>query len=259
MALSDAERAGIARAFYAASERAMLSYRRRDRDGREWKARDYVYDSEIGGCLRKTVQNMTREAPPNPEETAGSVQAMVLGSMIHERLQAMFAASPFFLGAETPHDDEKSHGRADLWLDMPGIGRTLVEIKTISLYGWQNLGSRPKDEHVLQVHPYMRKSGCTWCVLAYYSPDADVNLLDPKVYIVEFDPKVDAEARKFVDDARRHAKAGTLPPIPPTYQPDAFPCRSVRVRDGVVFRCPWRGTCWPNAPTIVPEGARVAG
>jgi hypothetical protein len=234
----------VARAFYEALDRGVLALYREGR--RPWRPRDYVYDSEIGGCPRRTVLSMTREPPPNPEESARSVLAPLLGSLINDFVQDALRAGGALIKAEDPINDDRTHGRADAWITLDGAGDHLLEIKTISLWGYNHL-DRPKDEHVSQVTRYMEKTGFPHALFAYWAPE-DLDILDPKVFIEADRPEEREKARAWIDNVLDHHRRGQVPPIPEGYEANGWPCRKIRRKDGAIFSCPFRDECWPGVP-----------
>lgn len=119
----------------------------------EQRQRDYFYASEVGDCFRKIFFKI-KGAPCTAMEPR--VQRIFHeGEHVHMRLMSILYSLGLVTASEVKiPDTELFRGRADGILKLDGENYVL-EMKSISPFGFEKLGDMPKPEHMKQIQLYM--------------------------------------------------------------------------------------------------------
>lgn len=106
--------------------------------------------------------------------------------------------------------------------------RVLLEIKTESPQNYEKL-TKPKQEHLEQVHMYMAALDIPLTWFFYFSKGTQNNTSSEWPYLLPFDPAIWAVVEQRCQTALAHQAAGTLPEPEPTilceFCPYAYACR----------------------------------
>ncbi len=117
------------------------------------KERDYFYASEVGDCPRKIFFKIT--GAPCVAMEPRMYRVFQQGDQVHMRLMSVLYSLGLVTASEVKiPETELFRGRADGILKLDGENYVL-EMKSISPYGFQTLTDMPKPEHMKQIQIYM--------------------------------------------------------------------------------------------------------
>jgi CRISPR/Cas system-associated exonuclease Cas4 (RecB family) len=147
------------------------------------KDRVKFWISEAGKCSRQIYFYFKKY--PKKEKDARVLRIMDHGDYTHMRIMSVLFALGLVKATEIDiPSQEIVSGRADAIVNLDSKPH-VVEIKSISSYGFQNL-DKPRREHMCQIQLYMHFFRIPQGILVYENKDNQ----DLKEFAVEYDDKI---------------------------------------------------------------------
>jgi len=166
----------------------------------------------MDACSRKLYYDISGTKPTNPDAVIIGPQLQRIfdqGSWIHIYIQATLYKAGILIGMEVPvvNEDLLIDGRADALIEIPGIGRVVVEIKSINEYGFGRLTTRAKTEHVYQASIYAKELGISHILFLYWNK----NTCGLKEFLEPVNESAHSDAVEIITDTKDSVSSKELP------------------------------------------------
>lgn len=191
--------------------------------------------SAVGLCQRATVLSIKTGITPDFEDMSG----ILYSGKLHEQIIKQ-AFDGWNVVEQKEVELEGVKGHIDFYLPGENV---IIECKTISLSGMHRV---PIEHHIWQVAAYMEavkeETGETPQGFIVYFAREDPQTF--RVYEVVYSQTCAELVRQTLRKLQKHLEEETIPPIPPNYRPNKFPCQWFSVTTKRLFNCPFRERCW---------------
>lgn len=172
---------------------------------------DLFHPSQIGGCRRKWwLENFKapRETVDSDGDLLRSHLTFEIGTYFHILFQNLCLRAGVLKQREVPILSPKKQmiGHADGLLLINGK-EYILEIKTANGRNFILISSKPKEEHLLQLHAYMLGLNVERGIIVYYNKDTSAT----KEFVVKYDPAIGQEVKVRINEHFKNVRKVTLP------------------------------------------------
>lgn len=190
------------------------------------KAREYLYALDVFQCQRKILLEYNKLEATFDAQT---LRVFDNGHKVHDRIVRYLELAGYEPEAEIniEKNEHNIHGRLDVKIKDGGIPK-LVEIKSIKNFYFLKDGA--KEEHIAQLHIYMKYTGIHDGIIIYEAKDTQ----ELKAFEVKFNQELWEKIEKWIKETNELLNANKIPNIPFEYRKENYPCSM----------CKYQKHCW---------------